>query len=164
MLAAEATHIVARTELLDIREGQWRELLEVVSLAVEAMDEIKVAHRDQALGALGDLHKRQLRAHARELCCAGGLPFTSWRPRALRPTTTRTAPFGPSSHRCWGSGTSSRSKENGATRFWPTSGASICLRSIRAMARPGRSTSGESLCTRACRRTPSPRLFQDREL
>ena len=66
MLAAEATHIVTRTEL-DIREGQWRELLEVVSLAVEAMDEIKVAHRDQALGALGDLHKRQLRAHAREL-------------------------------------------------------------------------------------------------
>ena len=83
MLAVEATRIVTRTELLDIREGRWRALLEVVSLAVEAMDEIKLAHRDQALGALGDLlRKRQLGANAREPCCAGGPQFTSWRPRA----------------------------------------------------------------------------------
>ena len=74
-------------------------LREVVSLAVEAMDEIKVAHRDQALGALRDLQKRQLHANARE-------PLSRrWRAVHLPATAGVAADhyaqgtFGPSSHR-----------------------------------------------------------------
>jgi hypothetical protein len=48
---------VTTVELLDIRERQWRQRLDVVSLAAEALDAVPVKHREQALGALGRLYQ-----------------------------------------------------------------------------------------------------------
>ncbi|MGW5188920.1 hypothetical protein ACWEOO_06680 [Kribbella sp. NPDC004138] len=58
-MGIETPRTVTRTELLDIREGDWRRRVEVVSLAAEVFDQIDRAHREQALAALGHLYKRQ---------------------------------------------------------------------------------------------------------
>ena len=60
MTAAASGRAVSPTELLDVRERQWRERLAVVSLAAEALGRIKKAHRVQTLTALGHLYARQV--------------------------------------------------------------------------------------------------------
>lgn len=59
MSGVDMPRTVSRCELLDAREQQWRQRLDLVSLAAEALDEIDVSHRDEALGALGDLYRGQ---------------------------------------------------------------------------------------------------------
>lgn len=59
VMGVETPRTVTRTELLEIREGEWRRRIEVVSLAAEVLDQIDPAHREQALIALGQLYKRQ---------------------------------------------------------------------------------------------------------
>lgn len=65
MSEVESSRTVTRTELLDMREQQWRGRLDLVSLAAEALDEIAVSHREQALSALGDLYRREYASAAR---------------------------------------------------------------------------------------------------
>lgn len=52
-------------DLLHRREAAWRPRLEVVSLAAEALDEIEVTHREEALQALGRLFASQYSPQAR---------------------------------------------------------------------------------------------------
>ena len=56
MSETSARRKVTAKELLDIREGEWRPRADAVSLAAEALDEIPVRHREQALEVLGALH------------------------------------------------------------------------------------------------------------
>lgn len=56
MSESNAVRKVSATELLDIRERAWRPRADAVSLAAEALDEIPVRHREQALEVLGALH------------------------------------------------------------------------------------------------------------
>lgn len=56
MSESNAVRRVTATELLDIRERAWRPRTDAVSLAAEALDEIPVRHREQALEVLGALH------------------------------------------------------------------------------------------------------------
>lgn len=57
---------VSPSELLDIRERQWRPRAEAVSLAAETLDLIPVHRREQALEAFGRLHTRLGPGGARE--------------------------------------------------------------------------------------------------
>lgn len=57
MSESSAPRKVRAKELLDIRESGWRPRAEAVSLAAEALDEIPVPHREQALEVLGALHR-----------------------------------------------------------------------------------------------------------
>src|SRR5664279_2989102 len=59
MVEIRAPRVVTRRDLLDLRERVWRGRLESVSLAAEVLDRMTVAHRDQALEALGSLYRRE---------------------------------------------------------------------------------------------------------
>lgn len=57
---------VTSSELLEIRERQWRPRAEAVSLAAEALDEIPARQREQALAAYGRLQMKLGAGPARE--------------------------------------------------------------------------------------------------